>query len=121
MIYAPNPYEILFPFDHIGVIASEDQLDQFLPEFDIKIDISDIYTKVEDIVIEKHLIEEDSPLNGKEIKDSGIREKSDALIVGIERDSQHFLNPSSNTIFETNDIVWIVGERQKLQKLNFLK
>jgi CPA2 family monovalent cation:H+ antiporter-2 len=38
-------------------------------------------------------------------------------VVGIERDGQRLLNPESVIAFKEGDIVWIVGEKQKIQAL----
>ena len=117
LIYGPGPHEKIFPFDHLGIIASDSRLEKFLPVFNKKINIEANHDKIQDIVIEKILIDEDSDLKGKELKDSGIRESTDGLVVGIERDNEHFMNPLPHTIIEANDIVWVVGERKKLRKL----
>jgi CPA2 family monovalent cation:H+ antiporter-2 len=39
------------------------------------------------------------------------------LVIGIERNNQRILNPDSNTVFEWGDVLWIVGDRDKIQKL----
>ena len=117
LIYAPGPAEKLFPFDHIGVVASDEELEKFLPIFNKKTNTQYNDSRVEDIIIEKIIIDDKSQFLGVEIKNSGIREQSDALVVGIERGKEHFMNPGPNTVFKFNDIVWIVGERKKLQKL----
>lgn len=46
---------------------------------------------------------------GKTIRESGVREETEGLIVGLERDSVRLLNPDSLTILQTNDRLWIVG------------
>jgi monovalent cation:H+ antiporter-2, CPA2 family len=38
--------------------------------------------------------------------------------VGIERNNQRILNPGSSVAFKWGDIVWIVGEKKKIQDLN---
>jgi CPA2 family monovalent cation:H+ antiporter-2 len=63
-------------------------------------------------------VDEHTRLKGKTIRNSGIRERTNGLVVGIERNKERILNPDSNTVFEWGDIVWIVGERKKIQKLN---
>ncbi len=117
LIYAPGPNERLFPFDHIGVIASEADLDRFLPLFNQKADTGKSTSNADDIIVKKIVIGEDSELNGKEIKDAGIRERTGGLVVGIEKGEESFVNPSPDTTFETNDIVWVVGERKRLQEV----
>jgi len=62
-------------------------------------------------------VDEHTLLKGLTIRESGIREKTSGLVVGIERDGQRILNPESQTVLEWNDIVWIVGDRKKIQEL----
>jgi CPA2 family monovalent cation:H+ antiporter-2 len=56
-------------------------------------------------------------LRGKTLRASGIREITNGLVVGIERNGQRILNPDSTTVFEWDDIVWIVGDRKKIDDL----
>ena len=53
---------------------------------------------------------------GKTIRDSQIREKTKAMVVGIERNGKRFLNPDSSLVLEENDILWIVGSKKMLQQ-----
>jgi CPA2 family monovalent cation:H+ antiporter-2 len=39
------------------------------------------------------------------------------VVVGIERNGQRILNPESYNVFEWDDIVWIVGDRKKIEEL----
>jgi len=63
------------------------------------------------------VVDEHTLLKGLTIRESGIREKTSGLVVGIERDGKRILNPDSHTVFEWNDIIWIVGDRRKIQEL----
>ncbi|GHV51951.1 sodium:proton antiporter [Bacteroidia bacterium] len=118
LIYAPGRKDKLLPFDHIGVIATDEQLEVFMPVFSKKEEVPHTHSNVDDITIQKFVIDEACPLNGLDIRRSGIRERTGGLVVGVERDTEHFLNPSPNTVFETNDIVWIVGLKNKLHRWN---
>jgi monovalent cation:H+ antiporter-2, CPA2 family len=118
IIYAPGRTSRLFPFDHVGVIASDEQMQSFKPVFDTVAHTETNGSIVEDIVVQKIVVDEHNQLKGLTIQDSGIRERTNGLIIGIERDSQRIINPTSASIFEWGDIVWIVGERGKIQKLN---
>jgi CPA2 family monovalent cation:H+ antiporter-2 len=51
---------------------------------------------------------------GKSIRESRIREKTHGIIVGIERNGKRTLNPESDWILETDDIVWIAGDKKKI-------
>ncbi|MGV3509148.1 MAG: cation:proton antiporter regulatory subunit, partial [Sphingobacteriaceae bacterium] len=118
LIYAPGRNNKLLPFDHVGIIATDEQMQAFKPVFDSTEEIDGTEHNIEDIVVQKLVVDEHNKLKGKTIRDSGIRERTNGLVIGIERNKARILNPNSTTVFEWNDIVWIVGERKKIQKLN---
>ena len=118
LIYAPGRNNKLLPFDHVGVIATDEQMQNFKPVFDAIEPIDPTEHNIEDIIVHKLVVDEHNKLKGKTIRDSGIRERTNGLVVGIERNRERIVNPNSTTVFEWSDIVWIVGERKKIQKLN---
>ncbi len=114
----PGRSHKLLPFDHVGVIATDEQMQVFKPVFDAKEANIDPMPNTDDIVLQKIVVDEHTKLKGLTIRTSQIRERTNGLVVGIERDKQRILNPDSTTVFEWDDIVWIVGDRKKIQKLN---
>lgn len=119
VIYAPSRDEKLFPYDHIGVIGTDEQLIQLRPLLE---DNANEVTyaegdKRENIVLQKVIVDEHTKLKGQTIRLSGIREKTNGLVVGIERKGRRILNPVSDTLFEWDDVVWVVGDRRKIQQL----
>ncbi|REA60651.1 sodium:proton antiporter [Dyadobacter luteus] len=118
LIYAPGRDNRLLPFDNIGIIATDEQMQAFKPVFDTSEEVHTKEQDVEDIIVQKFVVDEHNKLKGLTIRDSGIRERTNGLIIGIQRNKSRILNPNSNTTFEWGDIVWIVGERKKIQKLN---
>jgi monovalent cation:H+ antiporter-2, CPA2 family len=118
LIYAPGRNNRLLPFDHVGIIATDDQMITFRPVFDAAESVEKTNHPLDDIVLQKIVVDEHNKLKGLSIRGSHIRERTNGLIVGIERDKERILNPDSTTNFHWGDIVWIVGERKKIQKLN---
>jgi CPA2 family monovalent cation:H+ antiporter-2 len=118
LIYAPTRFNKLLPFDNVGIIATDEQMQQFKPVFDSTETIDTIEYNVEDIVVQKIVVDEHNKLKGLSVRNSGIREKTNGLIIGIERNNERILNPNSQMVFEWGDIIWIVGERKKIQQLN---
>ena len=117
IIYAPKRHDRLLPFDHIGVIATDDQMNSFMTEFE-RVESSEIVeSNLDDVVLFKMVIDEKNKLRGESIRGSQIREKTNGLVVGIERKNQRILNPESDTVFEWGDINWIVGDRKKLNSI----
>jgi CPA2 family monovalent cation:H+ antiporter-2 len=117
IIYSPGPKNRVLPFDHLGVFTSETQLELFKSVLNKTYEIDSQPIDEEDIVVDRIVIDEQNPLNGVAIKDSGIRERTRAIVVGIERGDEKILSPSGTTVFCEHDIVWIVGEKKKLKML----
>lgn len=115
VMFAPARTEKIFPFDNIGVIGTDQQMLEFgkimVPY------VEDADSEKELVELEKIVVDEHTRLKGLTIRESGIREKTNGLVVGIERKGERVLNPSSFTQLEWDDIVWIVGNRKKIQQL----
>lgn len=115
VMFAPARTEKIFPFDNIGVIGTDQQMLEFgkimMPY------VEDADSEKELVELEKIVVDEHTRLKGLTIRESGIREKTNGLVVGIERKGERILNPSSFTQLEWDDIVWIVGNRKKIQQL----
>lgn len=117
LITLPDRNTILLPFDHVGIIATDEQIQSFKPIFEASTDLEPASIDVNDISLQKILVDEHTKLKGLDIRSSGLRERTNGLVIGIERNNQRILNPGSTTIFEWNDIVWIVGEKKKIHAL----
>jgi len=118
IINIPNKTERLFPGDEINVIGTDEQVKLFK-----------IYLKKHEIEEPENVVKEDIILQqlelknrvciGKSIRESQIREKTHGIIVGIERNGKRILNPESNWVLESDDILWIAGDKKKINA--FLK
>ena len=115
LINAPDRNNMLLPFDQVGIIATDEQIQGFKPVFDAVLDIKSSSINANDISLEKIVVDEFTRLKGMDIRNSGLREKTNGLVIGIERNNQRLLNPDSTTVFQWGDIVWIVGEKKKIQ------
>lgn len=119
MIPTPKRDERLYPNDKVLVIGTDDQLASVKPLFEgdhIENEGKESFPK-QDMSLQKIVINSKSPVFGQTIRDSGIREKTQGLVVGIERNGQRILNPDSNLVFENEDIVWIVGNNKRIPEL----
>ena len=119
MIPTPKRDERLYPNDKVLVIGTDDQLASVKHLFDgdqTETDDEETFPK-QDMALQKIVINSKSPVFGQTIRDSGIREKTQGLVVGIERNGQRILNPDSHMIFENDDIVWIVGNNKRIPEL----
>jgi CPA2 family monovalent cation:H+ antiporter-2 len=118
MIPTPGRDERLYPFDKVLVIGTDDQLAAVKQIFEGPVNVSaDANFPKQDMTLQKIVIKSTSPVFGQSIRNSGIRERTQGLVVGLERHGERILNPDSNLVFETDDIVWIVGNNKKIPDL----
>jgi CPA2 family monovalent cation:H+ antiporter-2 len=116
IIYAPSAKEKLFPYDEIGVIGTDIQLQEFASLVHSMNEATEaVSADGENITLVRIVVDEHNGLKGQTIRESGIREKTNGLVVGIERNGQRLLNPVSDMAFEWEDVVWLVGDRYKIK------
>lgn len=116
LIHTPGRSEVLMPYDKVGIIATDDQFQIFKPVFDSQEIV--VEEDINHIKLGKILINHHSPKKGLSIRESGIRDKTDGLVIAIRRGDERILNPESSEILQVDDIVWVVGNRKKIEKLN---
>ncbi len=117
-IMAPTRDEIIFPNDKLYVFGNEEQLESFI-QFIQRDSLVQHEQEdgIENFSLQKIQLTGDSALLGKAIRQSGIREKTNGLIVGIEKNGKRILNPEAELVFDKGDIVWIVGNPSLIKKL----
>lgn len=115
LINAPNRNNRLLPFDHVGIIATDEQMQVFKPVFESREITETGNSEITNVTLQKIVVDEYNKLKGLSIRASQIREKTYGLVIGIERGNERILNPDSNTIFEWDDVVWLVVDRNKFR------
>lgn len=116
ILYIPGGNECLYPYDKITVIGTDEQLvyfQQFLEQKRVE-GISETSFKTT-IDMEALPLDSGSALIGKSIRQAGLQ---GCIIVGIERNSRNLINPEPDTIFKDGDILWIVGDRKLIKRVN---
>lgn len=117
-INIPIRTERLFPGDEINVIGTDEQVKLFKNYLN-KNEIDEPENVAKEDIILQQLELKNRVCIGKSIRDSQIREKTHGIIVGIERNGKRILNPESHWILESDDILWIAGDKKKINE--FLK
>ena len=62
-------------------------------------------------------VERASELQGKSIRTSGLREKYDCMVLGLQRNRLPILQPDVNMTFQADDLVWVLGTRRMAERL----
>lgn len=117
IINLPTREEHLFPHDKIAVIGTDEQLHKFEEFLDSSSSDSNLEETTHNVVLHHFTVGRSSSLVGQNIRKSEIREHSQGLVVGVERNGERILNPESDFVFEVNDIVWLVGNEKRLQEI----
>ena len=116
-INIPKGDSRLFPGDVVSVIGTDEQIQKFLEAVEPEESSVTEEENEEHFELERIVIPENSPLVGKTIAQSGIREKDSCLVVGIERMDGSFLAPTGNTVLKESDMLWIVGTKARIESL----
>lgn len=118
-IPTPGRDERLYPHDKLLLIGADDQLAAVKALLEINApDIAEENNFPDkEMTLQKVVVHTESPVYGLSIRNAGIREKAQALIVGIERDTERILNPSSDFVFDNGDVIWIVGNNKKIKEV----
>ena len=116
-INIPKACDRLYPNDRIQVIGTDAELAKFsrilIPKMEFE---EDIYERGE-MILRQFVIDENSPFLGKNMIDSGIRNRYHCMIVGVERGSDELHAANPHELFQFGDVVWIVGERTAVQSV----
>ena len=112
-ITIPGREERIFPGDELLILGTDYQVEKL--KVLIRPEKQAPAAADEEVSLYNYILSAGDPLAGKTIRESGLREKAKALVVGIERGESRILNPESDTRFEVNDNVFIVGNRRRVK------
>jgi voltage-gated potassium channel len=76
------------------------------------------YSPQMSLSIEEFTIREKSQFAGKYIRESGLRQDFNAIVIAVKRQDEMFFNPSPNLKILPGDILILVGEKDKLLNIH---
>jgi CPA2 family monovalent cation:H+ antiporter-2 len=115
-IKIPSRNERVFPGDEVCVIGTDSQVKDFR-KFLAQNEIEPPEKVSEDDIVLRQIDLSNADYIGKSIRQSQLREKTNGLVVGLERRGKRILNPDSQVVLEQDDILWIVGDKKRLSDL----
>ncbi len=71
---------------------------------------------ITDIETETYLLREQTPAVGHSIKDLKIRSRTGATVIAVRRDGEIVSSPDPDFVFRQGDIIYLIGEREKVLK-----
>jgi CPA2 family monovalent cation:H+ antiporter-2 len=115
-IITPGRNDLLLPHDILYLIGTDDQLSR-IQEVIQPTETEESGEALESIGLESMRLHQGSEYIGKSIRNCGLREVINGLIVGIEREGKRILNPDSTEILKFGDLLWVVGDRKKIRAM----
>jgi CPA2 family monovalent cation:H+ antiporter-2 len=115
-IVAPKASERVYPGDVILCFGTDEELERFDADL---IRHPEVAEEVEDpsYALRPFEVQIHSRVLHRSIRDSGIREQFDCMVVGIERQGERLRSPKSDLVLEEKDLLWVVGNVRQLHRL----
>uniref|UniRef100_UPI004026E741 cation:proton antiporter domain-containing protein n=1 Tax=Prevotella sp. TaxID=59823 RepID=UPI004026E741 len=113
----PNGETIIFPGDKLQVIGNDEQLQKFATSIAQDIYPEDLEIEKREMKLRQLIISSKSEFCGKSLIESGIRDKYNCMVVGLEEGQENLTKIAPSHVFQKGDILWIVGEESDLQKI----
>ena len=111
-INIPDGNMMLFVGDKLQAIGNDDQLNIMNAAMQAELLPEDADIEHREMKLQKLVITADSPLVGKTLKESNVRQRYNFMVVGVEEGQKNLTMINPNRRFEVGDIVWVVGEEK---------
>lgn len=113
----PNGDTVIFPGDKLQVIGNDDQLQKFDTSLKTELIPEDLEIEKREMKLRQLVISSKSEFCGKSLLESGIRDKYNCMVIGLEEGQENLTKIAPTRIFAKGDILWIVGEESDLQRI----
>ena len=111
-INIPDGNMMLFVGDKLQAIGNDEQLNIMNAAMQAELLPEDADIEHREMKLQKLVITSDSPLVGKTLKESNVRQRYNFMVVGVEEGQKNLTMINPNRRFEVGDIVWVVGEEK---------
>ena len=116
-INIPNGGTILFPGDKLQAIGNDEQLTKLSKAINAELqpEVTDI--EKHEMKLRSFTISNTSPFIGKTLKDSGIRDEYNCMVVGVDEGQKNLTLITPSRCLQAGDILWVVGEERNLERI----
>lgn len=115
-IYIPKSSERIYPQDKLAVVGTDGQLQKFRDEIESPQGVPDTEEMYQEMNLHSFTVNEAFHFLDKSIVQSRLGEKYDSIVVAIERNGA-LVPLDKDVTFLLGDLVWFVGEREKIRQL----
>lgn len=115
-INIPNGGTILFPGDNIQAIGSDDQLTAFSEALNTELHDKDPEIEKREMKLHQVVINRNGIFTGKTLRDSGIRDVYNCMVVGLEEGKENLSQMDPSHKLRHGEAIWIVGEQDDIER-----
>ena len=115
-INIPNGGIILFPGDNIQAIGSDDQLTAFSEALNTELHDKDPEIEKREMKLHQVVINRNGIFAGKTLRDSGIRDVYNCMVVGLEEGKENLSQMDPSHKLRHGEAIWIVGEQDDIER-----
>ena len=108
---------MVFPGDKIQVIGNDQQLAAISAAIRNEIRPEDNDIEKREMILRQIVLSDKSTFIGKTLKESGIRDQYNCMVVGIDEGQMHITLISPSHCLEVGDVLWVVGEKENIKQI----
>lgn len=116
-INIPGADAVIFPNDRLQVIGSDQQLTAFGNAVKGAVWEQDVDIEKREMKLRQIVVMKGGVLEGKTLKESGIRNQYNCMAVGLEESQSDLTDIDPTRRFTAGDVLWVVGESDSLERL----
>lgn len=117
-INIPDGQQMIFPGDRLQAIGSDEQLTRMGETLTAEVYSNDPDLEKREMRLHQMILSGSSPFVGKTLQESGIRNRYNCMVVGLEEGKENLSSISPDRQFRKGDIIWVVGELESLRQLD---
>ncbi|MDR1814993.1 MAG: cation:proton antiporter [Tannerella sp.] len=111
-INIPDGNVRLYPYDKLVVVGSDEEIQKCLNRIAQYQDNPEEEDEaIHHIALSNYVVEADSPLLGKTVRELNTRERAECMIIGIDRNGHTMSNFTADLMLEKGDVLWLAGEK----------
>ena len=116
-INIPNGGTILFPGDKLQAIGNDEQLTKLSKAINAELQPEVTNIEKHEMKLRSFTISKTSPFIGKTLKDSGIRDEYNCMVVGVDEGQKNLTLITPSRSLQAGDVLWVVGEEKDLERI----
>ena len=116
-INIPNGGTILFPGDKLQAIGNDEQLTKLSKAINAELQPEVTNIEKHEMKLRSFTISKKSPFIGKTLKDSGIRDEYNCMVVGVDEGQKNLTLITPSRCLQAGDVLWVVGEEKDLERI----